>query len=136
MRLQVGVKLLIEHDGKYLFIRRAKAFKDGPQKWDIPGGRIEDGETLREALRREVREETSLVVVDNERILAAQDIFAPEKEIHVVRLTYLGMAEGTIVLSDEHDSSRWMTLSEALDEDYVDSYLRRVLESLAREIHE
>jgi 8-oxo-dGTP diphosphatase len=130
MKLQVGVKLLIKRDDTYLFIRRAKAFKDGPQKWDIPGGRIEDGETLAEALRREVKEETSLAVVGTEQLLASQDIFAPEKDLHVVRLTYLGAAEGDITLSDEHDSSRWMTLSEVLDEEYIDSYLKQALKSL------
>ncbi len=60
MNLQVGVKVLIEKNGKYLFLRRSQAFKPGPQKWDIPGGRIEPDEPLSEALEREVREETHL----------------------------------------------------------------------------
>lgn len=127
MKLQVGVKLVIEKDGKYLFIRRAQSFKPGPQKWDIPGGRIEEGERLREALAREVKEEVSLELRSGERLLFAQDIFAPEKDLHVVRLTYVGAASGTVRLSDEHDAFRWMTLHEIRQEEYVDTYLKEVL---------
>ncbi len=130
MKLQVGVKLLIERGDKYLFIRRSQSFKPGPQKWDIPGGRIEDDETLHEALVREVKEEVSLDVSEGERLLHAQDIFATEKNLHVVRLTYVGAAEGDVSLSDEHDAFQWMTLPEILDQEYVDTYLRRILDSL------
>lgn len=130
MKLQVGVKLLIRQNDTYLFIRRSKGFKPGPQKWDIPGGRIEEGETLYDALVREVKEETSLAVSNVEHLLAAQDIFVPEKDLHVVRLTYIGSAEGTLAVSDEHDTGRWMTLDEILNEEYTDSYLRRVLDEM------
>lgn len=130
MKLQVGVKLLIEGDGEYLFIRRSKSFKSGPQKWDIPGGRIEDSEPLHEALVREVREEVSLELDDTKRLVAAQDIFALEKDIHVVRLTFIGSAQGQVSLSDEHDAYRWMTLSKIKNEKYVDSYLKKVLDQL------
>lgn len=130
MKLQVGVKLLIRQNSTYLFVRRAKVFKPGPQKWDIPGGRIEEGESLHDALVREVKEETSLVVSNVERLLAAQDIFVPEKDLHVVRLTYIGSAEGTLAVSDEHDTGRWMTLDEILDEEHTDSYLKRILDEM------
>ena len=128
MKLQVGVKILIERDGTYLFLRRSRDFKPGPQKWDIPGGRIEIDETLEAALAREVLEETSLSFQPPIKLLAAQDIFAPAKDIHVVRLTYSGTALGDVKISDEHDDYRWMTKAEILSEEHVDSYLREVLE--------
>lgn len=100
MNLQVGVKALIERDGTYLFLRRSADFKSGPQDWDIPGGRIEADEALADALRREVIEETGLSLDTIDTLLAAQDIFVPSKDLHVVRLTYLANATGDITISD------------------------------------
>jgi len=129
MILQVGVKVLIQNnDGKYLFVRREPSFRIGSQKWDIPGGRIEPDEPLLDALRREVKEETGLELDLADKLLAAQDIFVDDKNLHVVRLTYLGKAGGAVSLSDEHDDHRWMTREEILAEEHVDSYLREVLE--------
>ena len=127
MELQVGVKALIEQDGKYLFLRRDKAFQSGPQKWDIPGGRIKPEETLAGALGREIQEETGLKVQQVSRLLAAQDIFVNRAAVHVVRLTYSTVAVGSVVLSEEHDDYKWMTRDEALAEPYIDSYLKEVL---------
>lgn len=130
MKLQVGVKVLIYQDGKYLFLRRSAAFKEGPQKWDIPGGRIEPDEALEIALAREVQEEAGLNLMQIDSLLAAQDIFVAHAEVHVVRLTYTGRANGDVVISDEHDDYRWMTLEAVRAEPHVDSYLREVLETI------
>ena len=127
MKLQVGVKVLIKRDKSYLFLRRSAAFKAGPQKWDIPGGRIEPDEALEVALAREVHEETGLKLSSVDTLLAAQDIFVAGADVHVVRLTYMGVADGEVIISNEHDDHRWMTLEEVQREPYVDSYLREVL---------
>lgn len=130
MNLQVGVKALIERDGTYLFLRRSADFKSGPQDWDIPGGRIEPDEALADALRREVIEETGLSLDTIDTLLAAQDIFVPSKDLHVVRLTYLASASGEVAISDEHSEHVWMTRRQMLAEEYVDSYVREVLENM------
>lgn len=51
--------MLIER-GRVLLIRRGKPPLRG--RWSLPGGTVEAGETLRQALRREMREETALQV--------------------------------------------------------------------------
>lgn len=128
MKLQVGVKVLIKQYDKYLFLRRSATFQQGAQKWDIPGGKIEPEEALQYALTREVVEETGLKLEQIDKLLAAQDIFVSNADVHVVRLTYMGAATGEMTISDEHDDHVWMTISEALSEPYVDRYLREVLE--------
>ena len=129
MKLQVGVKVLVQNEsGEFLFLRRDASFKPGmPQKWDIPGGRINSEESLMAALGREVKEETSMSLESADELLAAQDIFVDKAEVHVVRLTYRGKATGDVKLSDEHDAFKWMRLDEILSEEYIDSYLVSVL---------
>jgi len=55
-----GVGAVIIEDGRLLLIRRGRgAYRD---YWAVPGGRQRRGETMREAVIREVREETGLIV--------------------------------------------------------------------------
>lgn len=129
MKLQVGVKVLIKkHSGAYLFLRRSREkYQDMAPQWDIPGGRIESEEPLIEALKREVNEETGLDIVGTPRLLAAQDIFVEQKDLHVVRLTYEAEASGELTLSDEHYEYAWMSREQALVDSSLDRYIRDIL---------
>src|SRR6188768_1898401 len=51
---------VFDHDGRVLLVRRAK--EPGKDLWTVPGGRLERNETLAQAVAREVREETGLIV--------------------------------------------------------------------------
>lgn len=129
MKLQVGVKVLIENDGQYLLLERAGVMPtDNGWYWDIPGGRINEGEPLLEALAREVLEETGMTLTGNPELFMAQDIFVDAKGLHVVRLTYRGSASGNVVLSDEHQSYKWVGEEELLS-DSIDPYLKKALQA-------
>jgi ADP-ribose pyrophosphatase YjhB (NUDIX family) len=54
----VGVGVVVIKDGRVLLIRRGKPPRAGA--WSLPGGRQRLGETVREAARRELREETGV----------------------------------------------------------------------------
>lgn len=56
----LGVGGVVVHDGRVLLVRRAKEPLRG--RWVVPGGTVELGETLEEAVTREVREETGILV--------------------------------------------------------------------------
>jgi len=57
---QLAVSAAIFRDGKILVVRRARSPAKG--FYSLPGGRVEFGETLHEALHREVDEETALKI--------------------------------------------------------------------------
>jgi ADP-ribose pyrophosphatase YjhB (NUDIX family) len=57
MVIRPGVSAVIVESGKVLLQRR-----DDNGRWGLPGGAVEPGESLREAIAREVREETGLEV--------------------------------------------------------------------------
>lgn len=59
-RPEVAVGAVVVHEGRLLLIRRGRGPAVG--QWSVPGGRVEWGETLAEAVEREVAEETGLTV--------------------------------------------------------------------------
>jgi len=132
MELQVGVKVLLKNsEGKFLLLRRSETrYKDVPAKWDIVGGRIEPGKPLLENLKREVLEETGLEIKGGVKLVGAQDILRISGR-HVVRITYLGEAEGEPVLSDEHTDFGWFTLEEMkkFSREELDIYFKELLDA-------
>lgn len=130
MELQVGVKILLKNkDGKYLILQRSEEKYPGVgAKWDIPGGRINPGFSLMENLKREVMEETGLEITGEPKLITAQDILKTDK--HVVRLTYLGFADGEVKLSDEHKEYKWLSLEDLKNLEPMDRYFKEVLSSL------
>jgi 8-oxo-dGTP diphosphatase len=62
----VGVGAIIVQEGRVLLVRRGQAPLLG--EWSLPGGVLECGETLRDAVMREVREETGLTVESGEML--------------------------------------------------------------------
>ena len=127
MELQVGVKILLKNkDGKYLVVcRSADKYPEVGAKWDIVGGRINPGFSLIENLKREVVEETGLEIKYEPKLITAQDIL--KKDWHIVRLIYLGIADGEVKLSNEHSEYKWLSLEDISNLEPMDSYFKEVL---------
>ena len=133
MKLFVGVKALIVHEGKVLLLREA-AYDEGTNegKWDVPGGRINPEEPILEGLKREVTEESQLVI-ETEEVLGVFETFPEIKgeSCHVVRVFYRAKAITTnVVLSGDHDLYEWVSLEGLSGKQFVSSLeplIRRVL---------
>lgn len=110
----VGLKALILNPaGKMLLIKRSKG-NTLSDMWDIPGGRIQFGESLREALQREIQEETGMEL---DRIGMALNVstFFPgnNPDNQIVRIIFaVSTKQGDVILSDEHQDSVWVDFSE------------------------
>ena len=105
--VKVVAAIIIKKD-KILIARRA-AHKAMAGKWEFPGGKIEDGETMPEALEREILEEFS-VHVKAGRFLAT-NTYSYETfqiELHAFYVTHI---QGEFMLSD-HDKIAWVTPDE------------------------
>jgi ADP-ribose pyrophosphatase YjhB (NUDIX family) len=69
----LGVFGLLEEPQGILLVANRRVIGGSPTVvWDLPGGGVEPGETLEEALRREMREETSLDVAVGEMLFVAE----------------------------------------------------------------
>lgn len=130
MILQVGVKAFLRNSkGKYLLLHRSsEKYKNTNGTWDIVGGRIDPGSKLMDNLRREIREETQLVLNSEPRLIYAQDII-PNTERHVVRLTYVGTIEGDPILDmSENDQYKWLSLDELKQHEDLDVYVKEIVD--------
>ncbi len=87
--------------------------------WGIPGGKIKWGEPSADALRREIKEETNLEVVDIEFVLVQDCIHSKEfyRDAHFVLLNYRcrWAGEPDVKLNDEAGEFRWVKLEQALE---------------------
>ena len=86
----VGVGAVIVDGGRALLVRRASEPLMG--EWSVPGGVLELGETLRDGVRREVFEETGLVVEPGEVLDIFDSIFTDgdgRTQYHYVLIDYL-----------------------------------------------
>ncbi len=129
MQLQVGVKVLLKNkEGKFLLVRRnPKKYPEVGAQWDIVGGRIEPGSKLYDNLKREVIEETGLILTSAVTLVAAQDILKEDR--HVVRLTYLGEIEGEPKIDEEHTEFNWFTGEEIKNLKPLDRYFKELIEN-------
>lgn len=110
--LALSIKVVVRDDrGRCLLLKRSKKSKGHPGLWDLPGGKVDPGESFDAALRREVLEETQLTVRVG-RLLGATETEAPLK-----RIIYLVMEAhqeaGQVRPSDEHDAFIWVDTREA-----------------------
>jgi ADP-ribose pyrophosphatase YjhB (NUDIX family) len=110
----LAVSAAIIRDGKVLVVRRAR--KPAQHLYSFPGGVVETGETLIQAVTREVHEETALdiepVALAGHREVIVRD---PQNRVerHFVILSFAARwRSGEVVLNEELDDARWLDPSE------------------------
>lgn len=109
----VGVGAVIVQNGRVLLVQRAKEPAKG--RWSIPGGLIEIGELLTEAVVREVREETGLVVEPFELIELIDRIHREDARVryHYVLADYLcRVTGGALSAGSDAAAVRWVEHAE------------------------
>jgi 8-oxo-dGTP diphosphatase len=104
---------LIQNDGYYLVTRRSADDDYMPLKWDLPGGTVDPGETLEEALIREVAEETRIEIVID-KVLYVYTNLATFPERQTFQVVYLcRYLRGEVELDPlDHDKFIWATKKE------------------------
>jgi len=110
----IVVSLIIEDNGNVLFMRRSHTCDHAPGEWEFVSGRLEHGETLTEAALREAKEETGLTVEIIKMVDTFQYLRGSNQEPAVGMTYHCRKISGDVVISDEHDEYRWISIGEKL----------------------
>lgn len=112
-KINPSVGAVVFKGSDVLLIKRGKAPLKG--HWSIPGGKVEFGEPLEQALIREVREETGVEI----KILGLIDVFEslPTSTInkHYLMVDYVAeWVSGEVAAGDDADEAEFVSFPEAL----------------------
>ncbi|MFO7890020.1 MAG: NUDIX domain-containing protein [bacterium] len=103
--------VIINPEGKVLICRARK----WNNKFIIPGGHIEVGEKMEDALRREIGEETGLSIYDIKLISLKENIPSPEyhKNQHFIFIDFVCKTDSSkVILNEEAQEYRWIDLKD------------------------
>ncbi len=105
----------IEKDKCLLAAKRSDV--EGPAAWEFPGGKVEDGETPEDALRREIDEELGCGL---QMILPFDTIECDTCEFHLTMdLFVCTLAPGAAPVAREHAELRWLSKNDLLSVEWL-----------------
>ena len=86
--LTVAAGLIVE--GDRILLGQRSPFGSHPFKWEFPGGKVEAGETIEEALRRELREELEITAHHIEEVHRYEFAYPGKKPIEFSEIDFAG----------------------------------------------
>ncbi len=128
----IGVGAVIIKNGKILLVKRAKEPNKG--KWSIPGGLVRRGETLIEALRREIKEELNSEIEVGDVAFVTEEIFLDERgevEYHYVIVDFYSELYGIPTPSSDAEECRWFELN-SINENDVAEFVLKLIEEMKK----
>ncbi len=131
---EVAITAIIVKDGKYLVTKRSPNKKRFPNKWTVPGGKLETADyidlpkdttdywynVLEKVLRREVKEEVGLDITNIEYVTSLATVHGDGNPSLVISCM-ADWQEGEVTLqAEECDACAWVSLEEAKNYDLID----------------
>ena len=107
------VRGLLKHHDKILLLKRHSKSKTNPNRWELPGGKVDKGEDFDKALIREFIEETNLKIEIGDLLDAVQEDFPHKRTI--VLIMNVKSESYDVKISDEHVDYIWVTFNELKD---------------------
>ncbi len=93
-------------NGKEIIFATQRGYGNFKGGWEFPGGKIEEGETPQEALKREIMEELA-TEIDVEELIDTVEYDYPDFHL-TMDCFWCKIVKGDLILK-EHQSSRWLT---------------------------
>ncbi len=106
-----GGALIVNEKGETLLIRRTSAARNDAGVWSQPGGTLDYGETVKEMVIREIKEELGVDIELLELLCYSDQILADEEQ-HWVAISFLAKissGEPQNLEPHKHDTIKWFT---------------------------
>lgn len=112
MDLPYGLTMrgLLKKEDKILILKRDPSSRTNPNRWELPGGKVDPGEDFDKALIREFMEETTLKIKIGDLVGAVQEDFPHKRTIAIIM--NVKALFGEVKISNEHIDWQWATIDE------------------------
>jgi len=135
-KILMSIRAIIRKGNDYLLVQRAKNDSYEPSTFEFPGGKVDAGEDLNEALYREIYEETGLMVTILEPLFYWDEASNKAKYAdfrHVAIFFECSVPiNAKVKTSFEHDEYVWQTLTEISDRKDLASSTKKAVARLAK----
>ena len=116
IRVVAAITKAVNKNGETIIFATQRGYGELKGGWEFPGGKIEEGETPQEALRREIMEELETEIIVGELI---DTIEYDYPTFHLsMDCFWAEIISGDLVLT-EHEAAKWLTKEELGDVDWL-----------------
>ena len=102
---------IIERNGNILLAKRSSN-SSRPNKWEFPGGKVDEGETSEHCLARELYEEFDIIAAVGKFV--AETVYQYD-HITIRLMAFLVYTDADITTMNAHDDVKWVPVEELLD---------------------
>lgn len=131
MKTQIVLTGILKDNDLFLAVKRNENDNLYPGAWEFPGGHLENGESLKDGLKRELEEEIGFTDDFNPIITHYFDEIEEKNNelIHNLEIDFIVNVDSSKVnvkLSDEHCDYKWVTK----DSEYLDEFIKEKLSNI------
>ena len=125
MKIKIVLTGILRDNNLFLIVKRNENDDLYPGAWEFPGGHLEDSETLKDGLKRELKEEIGFVDEFEPIITHYYDEIKERNGelIHELEIDFIINVDSSkinVILSDEHCDYKWVTK----DSSYLDEFIK------------
>ncbi len=131
METRIVLTGILKDNDLFLIVKRNENDELYPGAWEFPGGHLENGETLKDGLKRELREEIGFTDEFDPIITHYYDEVKEKNGllVHDLEIDFIINVDSTkinVKLSDEHCNYKWVTK----DSEYLDEFIKDKLSNI------
>ncbi len=127
METKIVLTGILKSRNEFLIVQRSEDDELYPGAWEFPGGHLENGETLKEGLKRELKEEIGYNHNFDCKLIGYDD--EVKNNIHHIELNFIinvKKKDIKVKLSNEHSNYRWVKKDSNLLDDYIKSKIENI----------
>ncbi len=112
-RFGIVEALIYNSKGEILLLKRSKKNSTWVNKWQLPGGKVEKNESFIRAIKREIKEESSLSCanINLDKVFCFKHTFKGLKECICLKVYSCKLSNDPLILSKDHSSFKFVNLN-------------------------